>query len=291
MAVDLVWREPSAVEVKYEDGQERVAPKRRGLFKKVVREIGIRDPFHLFRLRLIHDPSSPCEVHIQPALSAPSEEPGRATLAHGGDLPALEGRADGDRMEIRPYQEGDSSRHISWKTVARSGGEKLFVRTPEVVGQELVAIFLVAGEGDDASAELARCAIEDKWFGANWVFGTSRTLAEAGGPLTVTSEDADVAMEWLAASGNAPLVPTETTALQGFEEAVLRMGATCCFVLVPCRKGEDWMGQLETDAPPTMNRVILVGFHEEDQTQALEVCAALSDQDAKPVCMRAGGAA
>src|SRR5690606_22954252 len=66
---------------------------------------------------------------------------------------------------------GDPARFIHWKTYGRT--RKLMVRVQEraLSPAHRVAAFLIAGEGDEASAAAARMAIETGGLGVDYRFG------------------------------------------------------------------------------------------------------------------------
>jgi hypothetical protein len=89
----------------------------------------------------------------------------------GGDMrshPA--GPPDGDLVDMRRYVAGDPMKRILWKTYART--RALMVRLPEraLAPTRRTVAYLVAAEGDEPAAGVARLALESGALGPDWRF-------------------------------------------------------------------------------------------------------------------------
>jgi hypothetical protein len=149
---------------------EHVSLRDRGRYTEIVRRVHVQDPFGLARVAMRG--SDAREVVVLPQLGGLSHLPSLSAPAGGSDLPHPMGLEDGDRLELSRYTPGDPARFIHWKAFART--RKLLVRRPEraIAIARRCAAFYVAGPNDDASAAVARLALERKLLGQEWIFGT-----------------------------------------------------------------------------------------------------------------------
>lgn len=157
------------------DLHEHVALADRGHHAEIVRRVLIQDPFGLVRIALRVREQRDCVV--MPNLGGLSHLPTLNAPAGGSDLPHPMGLEDGDRLELSRYTPGDPARFIHWKAFART--RKLLVRRPEraVAIARRCAAFFVAGPNDDASAAVARLALERRLLGQEWSFGTDLAVS------------------------------------------------------------------------------------------------------------------
>ena len=83
---------------------------------------------------------------------------------------------------MRRYGPSDPMKRVLWRTYARS--RTLMVRTPEraVSPSHRTLVYLVAGEGDEPAASLARMVLESGLLGAEWRFGADGGDGVAGDP-------------------------------------------------------------------------------------------------------------
>lgn len=178
------WRSPHAEEVRrtQRSGREweRVRLGDRGHYARVERGVAVGDVFGLCRIWLRYRADSPLQV-----LPALGRLPRLATLtafAAGAELSHPQGLPEGDRLEISRYNPGDPARFIHWKLLART--RQLLVRRHETAlsTAQRVAAFLVAGVEDDATAAVARAALDGGWFGADFLFGTAEQPAGVTSP-------------------------------------------------------------------------------------------------------------
>ena len=153
---------------------ERVRFERRLKSSAVTRRIRLEDFLGLWAWEF--EKTDAVELQIEPANVHPA---GQAPSIHreNGHGDEGEGSGDGDLLDFRLYNHGDSASRVLWKLYDRTG--KLFVRKPEKSGSALVGIFLVCTAEDEPAAELAwyatnkEMARSQDFFGENWVFGTS----------------------------------------------------------------------------------------------------------------------
>ncbi len=149
--------------------EEWVLFTRRGRFETVERELTVEDPFGLVRIELRRH--GELRLRVLPALGALRRVPLLRSMSGGEEWPHPLGLESGDRLELRRYAPGDPARFIHWRVFART--RKLVVRVPERAlsrAQRTVA-YLVAGDGDEASAAAARAVLESGALGPDWSFG------------------------------------------------------------------------------------------------------------------------
>jgi uncharacterized protein (DUF58 family) len=207
---------------------ERVVLAERGEHAVIARRVFVEDPFGLARMALrVRKERS---VRVLPRLGALSHVPSLVSLAAGDDLPHPMGLEDGDRLELSRYTAGDPARFIHWKVFGRT--RKLMVRRPEraVSISRRAAAFFVASEGDDATAAVARLALERRLLGREWVFGTDQALSGSSRvDEAVTSLVRSVSAREHAGKG-----------LRSFLSQVDKRGPASVIVFVPTRPGP-WM--------------------------------------------------
>jgi hypothetical protein len=133
-----------------DDGQgEAVCARHRGVFPDVARDVVVRDAFGLAELRVrLRGGAFRALPHLgklEPSVSLLS-------VSAGDEDAHPLGTMEGDRIELRRYVAGDPARFIHWKIFARTG--ELVVRVPEyaIKSADRVAVYFVAGEGDEASS-------------------------------------------------------------------------------------------------------------------------------------------
>jgi hypothetical protein len=154
---------------------EHVALRERGRHSAIARRVVVEDPFGLARVEMRSTDAR--EMVVMPELGGLSQLPSLSAPAGGDDLPHPMGLEDGDRLELSRYVPGDPARYIHWKAFARTG--KLLVRRPEraLALARRCAAFYIAGPDDDASAAVARLALERRLLGQEWVFGTDLAVS------------------------------------------------------------------------------------------------------------------
>lgn len=197
--VQWSWVTPPRCEVEAEHRGGRlvewVRARERGLHSEVTRRVWVEDVFGLARLGLWM--THPIELYVLPHVGALGRLPTLISMAGGEDWPHPMGVAEGDRVELRRYAPGDPARLIHWKVFART--QKLVVRMPERALQraDRTVAYLVAGQGDEASAAAARVAVETQALGDDWVFGAdgaargTQRLADARDAIVRSAERRD----------------------------------------------------------------------------------------------------
>jgi hypothetical protein len=248
--VQLRWeyREPEVkrLELRFEQGRfvEYVALAERGQHQSIERRVSVQDPFGLARIA-IHSRQAR-ELWVLPHLGGLSQLPTLSAPAGGTDLPHPMGLEDGDRLELARYTPGDPARFIHWKAFART--QKLLVRRPEraVAIARRCAAFYIAGPDDDASAAVARLAIERKLLGREWVFGTDLAL-------TGTSR-VDEALTQLVLSVRARAL--SGAGLQGFLMQADKRGPASVIVFAPPEPGA-WLSSVTRLASRRQLRVVI----------------------------------
>lgn len=151
------------------------------------------------------------------------------------------GAPKGDRIEMRKYSNGDSSRDIIWKIYART--RKLMVRIPEraITAQPRSCAYLIGAHGDSSSASLARTILERHMLGDNWGFGADGT------PGVITN--LGQAIQAIAQSGNYALMSAheaKITNLSAFLREAEAIGYNNCLIFIPSR--------LAPPPPPILSR-------------------------------------
>jgi uncharacterized protein (DUF58 family) len=223
---------------------ERVQLADRGRFELIERRVTLMDPFGLSRVVLRMSQARP--VDVLPRLAGLSRLPALSSLASGDAAPHPMGLEDGDRLELRRYMPGDPARFIHWKVLARA--RRLMVRTPEraLSVARRTAAFLIAAPNDDASAAVARLALERRMLGNEWVFATDVDVAG--------SERMDAALDALMRSIAARERGGE--GLAAFFERVEREGPASLLVFAPSRPGA-WLAHVAAAARRRKLRVII----------------------------------
>lgn len=242
------WLAPRAIEVDTRQKgallSERVRAGDRGRFEYIERRLRISDSFGLSRLLLRRGQA--CSLDVLPRLGGLRYLPALHALASGDAMPHPMGVEDGDRLELRRYTAGDPARFIHWKLLARTG--KLLVRTPEraLTYARRTAAFSIAGEDDDASAAVARLAIERRLLGQDWMFGTDR---DPGGSAQVGEA---LAILMRSTEGR----PRAGEGLSAFVQRVERGGPVSVIVFAPSRPGP-WIDHLAAVARRRKLRVVI----------------------------------
>jgi len=243
---EFVTPEVETLEPRAQGGElhEHVALRDRGRHTEIVRRVLVQDPFGLARVALRG--SDAREVVVLPQLGGLSQLPSLSAPAGGSDLPHPMGLEDGDRLELSRYTPGDPARFIHWKAFART--RKLLVRRPEraIAIARRCAAFYVAGPNDDASAAVARLAIERKLLGQEWVFGTD--LAVSG------TSRIDEALTQLLASVNAR--DKQGGGLPGFLAQADKRGPASVIVFGPAEPGA-WLAAVTRVSGRRQLRVVI----------------------------------
>jgi hypothetical protein len=204
---------------------ERVRFTDHGELRALARTVFVRDVFGLTSIGLRRDFA--VEVDVLPHVGALRSLPLLRSLSGGDDIPHPMGIEQGDRLELRRYAPGDAARFIHWKVYART--QKLVVRTPEraLSRAQRVAAYLVAGEGDGASAAAARVALEEGAFGADFRFGAD------GSPTPIRA----LAGALVAVRRSSAARARSAEQLESFMQAIDREGPSSLVLFVPAERG------------------------------------------------------
>lgn len=226
--VQLEWVTPPGFSVSLvpADDQlgERISALERGRHDELTRRFTVEDVFGLASLSF--ELSWPLALRVSP-VAAPVNASLAASRSSGDAWSHPSGRAEGDLIEMRAYAPGDSMRHVLWRTYART--RRLLVRMPErsVAPQPLNVAFLVAGDGDEPSAGVARVFVEQGLLGPDFVFAADG----AQKPATRVPE----AVEQIIASVRAR--SDGGVALEGLANQVERHRLGACVVFAPPADG------------------------------------------------------
>ena len=174
--VKLSWRVtfPDSIETRTRLGKhkrlcEEVLPNKRCLTELLIREFSVQDVLGFCQFSWQMGQKVQCQA--LPKLDAIKQLPILRSMTAEDGMPNLSGQPEGDRMEIRPYSPGDSTKNIMWKVYARN--RQLNVRLPEhsVSQNKRTIAFLLTSENDEAAAAVARAAIQSGALGEDWAFG------------------------------------------------------------------------------------------------------------------------
>jgi hypothetical protein len=211
---------------------EEVTPTARWRTERVERRILVEDVLGLMRVGWRHEQRAP--MCVLPNVGQFRQMPVIRALAGGEDLPLPLGDPVGDRVDYRRYGPGDPLKTILWKTYART--RQVMVRTPEraIAPAQRTVVYLVAAPWDEPAAAAARVAIEMGILGVNGRFGADGQPAEGTG-------DADVALEWIAASAAARAHAGD--GLDPFLREAERLGRVRGIVFVPAAPGP-WLDRV-----------------------------------------------
>lgn len=211
--------------------EEEVTPSQRCLTTQVTRRFVLRDVLGLSRFAW--QVTTPAHWQVLPQTGSLRTLPVLRSMDAEDGIPNISGVPEGDRMDIRRYAPGDSTRDILWRVYARN--RHLNVRLPErsVFYTERTLAYLVGGEEDEAAAGVARFAISHGALGSPWIFG-------ADGSDQVASHPA-AAMPLIAGSAQA-----NHYGLDNFlsAQSVAAGANTACILFVPATPGP-WLERLQ----------------------------------------------
>lgn len=239
--VEWTWSWPPEISViarpAHGHTREEVAPARRGEWPGVGRRLVVRDLTGLAAISWTVP--APTHVRVEPSRGALDQLTLLDTLAGGEELSEPRGTPLGDRVDMRQYTHGDSPRLILWKVYART--RKLLVRVPEraVTARPRACAYLVAGDGDEATAGLARVLAERGVLGDNWWFGadgTQRVASDARGALDVLVLSG-LAGERRSGRRRRATGDVSDTALGAFLGRAEQAGFSICLLFLPARPG------------------------------------------------------
>lgn len=163
------WVHPTAseyhLELYHRKLHELIRPKRRGKVNAVTREFTIEDLFGFSSITWRSAQRG--DLTVLPKLTTLDPLELRRPQ-DGEDLYDPIGRAQGDLVELRRYEEGDPLRWLLWRVYARN--RELVVRSPERAlsfKQDLLAYF-VSHPTDEASASTVRAYLEGGLLGEDF---------------------------------------------------------------------------------------------------------------------------
>jgi len=138
------------------------------------RKVFVSDPLGMFVLPVVSPVRMP-EILVQPSeFEGASPNRLRSIADTAGAKASASGAPQGDMVEMREYQEGDSSRLMLWKVLAKTGGQRKMVRIEERVESQRTAIYLFAsGPEDERAASFVKYFLRQKKLAGDWVFGVS----------------------------------------------------------------------------------------------------------------------
>jgi len=213
---------------------EEITPAKRCLAAQVTRRFVLKDVLGLSRFAW--QISSSAQWQVLPQTGSLRTLPVLRSMDAEDGIPSPVGAPEGDRMDIRRYAPGDSTRDIMWRVYARN--RHLNVRLPErsMFYTERTLAYLLSGDEDEAAAGVARFAISRGALGSPWVFGAdgseqTASTAYAAMPLIAGSADAgDYGLDrFLASQGVSPG--------QGGQ-------GVACIIFVPATAGS-WLPKLQ----------------------------------------------
>ena len=153
---------------------------RRGHWHEPVRILHVGDALGLWKMQLEFRLAGE-EYYVMPSRCCTPRDKWSRNFVTGEDS-SKQGKPEGDRIDYRLYQTGDSARYLAWKLMARRCPQApLLVRNPETVESPSVGFFFLPGDNDEAAARLMVNLLEKGPFGPRWFFslpGKKREIFE-----------------------------------------------------------------------------------------------------------------
>jgi Protein of unknown function DUF58 len=228
--IDVAWEQPTGVQVQlaptWEGLAEEMTAGERCQHSRIVRRFTISDVLGLSRLSFTRPQSQ--KIEIRPLCGQPPallQLPPQ--LIAGDEMEHPEGKPEGDLIEMRSFENGDSLKLILWKVYARTG--QMLIRLPErsVSRSQKAQVYFVAGEGDEPSAGVARTVLETGLLGHDLVFGADGDPnAVASAPEAITRVVASVRSRKQGGEG-----------LGAFLTRGANQGLKACLLFVPAQPG------------------------------------------------------
>jgi len=248
LQLEVAWEDPAGAEASLRDGGdgalvEWVVPQRRFLAERVDRVWTVRDVLGLAEVSFRE--GRPLSHWALPRVGRLRETPIVQAQTGADGIPWPSGVPEGDRMELRRYAPGDSARDVIWNVYARTRQLHVRLRERAVEPSRRLVAYLVAGEGDEASAAAARVALESGAFGDEWTFGADGTEGAV--------EGLGAALAVIARSGSA----AGPCGLDDFLRAHPLVGETACVLFVPPGLGP-WLTDVVTALASRRLRVSIV---------------------------------
>jgi hypothetical protein len=196
-------------------------------------------------------------VIVLPDMGRVDRRPTPVVLRTDDAVSQEQGQPEGDLADIRRYAPGDPLKRILWKPFART--RQVLVRMPEraVAPTNKTHYYFVAGEGDEATAGVARAMIERRADQGEFEFGADG----ADAPETTTS----AALELIARSRQL-----RASAAAGLPAYLAGADASRagCVLFVPPKPGP-WLERVTAGlAQRPDGRQVVVGFDGERKSQS-----------------------
>ena len=226
--VSVEWISPQLNEIggraEFMARREMVRLGRRGRFENVERMFALEDWLGLFRSTFSSESNhvfcaSSCEVKLENTLPM---------VRSTGEADSPDGRHEGDYLDMRPYRPGDPIKYMFWKLWAKTKGELKYVRTPDPIGDEQLALFLFSHPKDEPNARVLRKVLGGK---TNLLFGAG-TMKGSFVEGFVTEKYTDVE-GLLLKSGSWTMGEEESGCYMTFLETVRRKHIGTCWVFFP----------------------------------------------------------
>jgi hypothetical protein len=149
--------------------EEEITPGQRCLSTAVTRRFILRDVLGLCRFSW-HETQS-AQWQILPLTGKLRTLPVLRSMDAEDGIPNPAGLPEGDRMDIRRYAPGDSTRDILWRVYARNRHLNVRLAERSVFYAERTLAYLITGPDDEAAAGVARFAVTHGALGSPWIFG------------------------------------------------------------------------------------------------------------------------
>lgn len=233
---EITWSDPESMRCRWEGRgfwqDEVIEPQSRGEYRSLMRCMRISDIFGLCAVSVYWVQEAALVIKPAPALMG---EFSVLDESSGEGYSHPKGEARGELVDMRRYQAGDPLRLVLWRVFARN--RELLVRAPEraIVEQRDIFVYFVAGQGDDATASLARDFLEkNSDVGDNFVFG-----ADGAKRLVHSKEEG---MEDVIHSSEHRQEGAQD--LLKLAQAVPREVLGHCYIMVPSYRGR-WLNQVQ----------------------------------------------
>lgn len=149
--------------------EEEMTPGQRCLSAAVTRRFVVRDVLGLCRFSW--QQTQPAPWQILPLTGKLRTLPVLRSMDAEDGIPNPAGLPEGDRMDIRRYAPGDSTRDILWRVYARNRHLNVRLAERSVFYAERTLAYLLTGPADEAAAGVARFAVTHGSLGSPWIFG------------------------------------------------------------------------------------------------------------------------
>jgi hypothetical protein len=195
---------------------------RRGHWHEPVRILHVGDALGLWKMKLEIRVAGE-EYYVMPSRCCTPRVNWPRNFVSGEDS-SNQGKAEGDRIDYRLFQPGDSARYLAWKLIARRDPKApLLVRKPETVKSPSVGFFFLPGDNDEAAAQLMVYLLEKGPFGSSWLFSLPSEKLKIFEGL---KHHADAAMRAIAKSGFRFLKKDQVAQSANMPDDISRSSAT-----------------------------------------------------------------